>query len=550
MFMMKRVLTAVVLLTAFVLNGWTCTNLIVGKKASADGSVIVSYSADSYGLFGFLCHHPAAKHPDGAMRSIYDWDSGKYLGQIKEAKETYNVIGNMNEFQVTIGETTFGGRPELVDTTGVMDYGSLIYVALQRSRSAKEAIKVMTDLVKEYGYYSSGESFSIADPNEVWIMEMIGKGPGVKGAVWVAVRIPDDCIAAHANQSRIHQFNLNDKENCLYAPDVISFAREKGYFSGANKDFSFADAYCPLDFSGLLFCEARVWSYYNMFSKGTGQAYLSYIQGESKEPMPLYVKPDQKVSVRDIQRAMRDHYEGTALDITKDMGAGSFNMPYRLSPLTFKVDNEEYFNERPISTQQTAFTFVAQMRANLPDVVGGVLWFGLDDANMTVFTPVYCNTNQVPDVYAEGNGDCVTFSWNSAFWIYNWVADMIRPRYSLMVGDMQQVQTGLEDMYANAQEGIEATAMKLYQQDPLKARDFLTRYTAMAAKDAVDSWKKLGEFLIVRYNDGAVKLVKNGRIVAPETGNCAPLDRPGYSQEFLKELVKATGDRYKMKELK
>lgn len=550
MFMMKRVLTAVVLLTAFVLNGWTCTNLIVGKKASADGSVIVSYSADSYGLFGFLCHYPAAKHPDGAMRPIYDWDSGKYLGQIKEAKETYNVIGNMNEFQVTIGETTFGGRPELVDTTGVMDYGSLIYVALQRSRSAKEAIKVMTDLVKEYGYYSSGESFSIADPNEVWIMEMIGKGPGVKGAVWVAVRIPDDCIAAHANQSRIHQFNLNDKENCLYAPDVISFAREKGYFSGANKDFSFADAYCPLDFSGLRFCEARVWSYYNMFSKATGQAYLSYIQGESKEPMPLYVKPDQKVSVRDIQRAMRDHYEGTAFDITKDMGAGAFNMPYRLSPLTFKVDNEEYFNERPISTQQTAFTFVAQMRANLPDVVGGVLWFGLDDANMTVFTPVYCNTNQVPDVYAEGNGDCVTFSWNSAFWIYNWVADMIRPRYSLMVGDMQQVQTGLEDMYANAQEGIEATAMKLYQQDPLKARDFLTRYTAMAAKDAVDSWKKLGEFLIVRYNDGAVKRVKNGRIVAPETGNCAPLDRPGYSQEFLKELVKATGDRYKMKELK
>lgn len=548
--MMKRVLTAVVLLTAFVLNGWTCTNLIVGKKASADGSVIVSYSADSYGLFGFLCHYPAAKHPDGAMRAIYDWDSGKYLGQIKEAKETYNVIGNMNEFQVTIGETTFGGRPELVDTTGVMDYGSLIYVALQRSRSAKEAIKVMTDLVKEYGYYSSGESFSIADPNEVWIMEMIGKGPGVKGAVWVAVRIPDDCIAAHANQSRIHQFNLNDKENCLYAPDVISFAREKGYFSGANKDFSFADAYCPLDFSGLRFCEARVWSYYNMFSKATGQAYLSYIQGDSKEPMPLYVKPDQKVSVRDIQRAMRDHYEGTVLDITKDMGAGAFNMPYRLSPLTFKVDGVEYFNERPISTQQTAFTFVAQMRANLPDVVGGVLWFGLDDANMTVFTPVYCNTNQVPDVYAEGNGDCVTFSWNSAFWIYNWVADMIRPRYSLMVSDMQQVQNELEDLYANAQEGVEATAMKLYQQDPLKARDFLTRYTAMTAKDAVDSWKKLGEFLIVRYNDGAVKRVKNGRIVPPETGNCAPLDRPGYSQEFLQELIKATGDRYKMKELK
>ena len=548
--MMKRFLTAVVLLTACIVNGWACTNLIVGKKASADGSVIVSYSADSYGMFGFLCHDPAAQHPAGAMRSIYDWDSGKYLGQIKEAKQTYNVIGNMNEFQVTIGETTFGGRPELVDTTGVMDYGSLIYVALQRSRTAKEAIKVMTDLVKEYGYYSSGESFSIADPNEVWIMEMIGKGPGMKGAVWVAVRIPDDCIAAHANQSRIHKFNMNDKDNCLYSPDVISFAREKGYFNGANKDFSFADAYCPLDFSGLRACEARVWSYYNMFSKATGQAYLSYVQGESSEPMPLYVKPDRKISVRDIQQAMRDHYEGTPLDITKDMGAGPFNMPYRLSPLTFKVDDTEYFNERPISTQQSAFTFVAQMRASMPDAIGGVLWFGLDDANMTVFTPVYCNTDRVPNVYAEGNGDCVTFSWDSAFWIYNWVADMIRPRYSLMIEDMRNVQNGLENTFEQAQSGVETAAMKLYNEDPEKAKDFLTNYTHMTAQSAVDSWKKLGEFLIVRYNDGAMKKMKDGKLMRPETGNTAPLVRPGYPEEFLRELVKATGDRYKVKELK
>ena len=547
---MKRFLTAVVLLTACIVNGWACTNLIVGKKASADGSVIVSYSADSYGMFGFLCHYPAAQHPAGAMRSIYDWDSGKYLGQIKEAKQTYNVIGNMNEFQVTIGETTFGGRPELVDTTGVMDYGSLIYVALQRSRTAKEAIKVMTDLVKEYGYYSSGESFSIADPNEVWIMEMIGKGPGMKGAVWVAVRIPDDCIAAHANQSRIHKFNMNDKENCLYSPDVISFAREKGYFNGANKDFSFADAYCPLDFSGLRACEARVWCYYNMFSKATGQAYLSYVQGESSEPMPLYVKPDRKISVRDIQQAMRDHYEGTPLDITKDMGAGPFNMPYRLSPLTFKVDDTEYFNERPISTQQSAFTFVAQMRASMPDAIGGVLWFGLDDANMTVFTPVYCNTDRVPNVYAEGNGDCVTFSWDSAFWIYNWVADMIRPRYSLMIEDMRNVQNGLENTFEQAQSGVETAAMKLYNEDPEKAKEFLTNYTHMTAQSAVDSWKKLGEFLIVRYNDGAMKKMKDGKLMRPETGNTAPLVRPGYPEEFLRELVKATGDRYKVKELK
>ena len=547
---MKRLLLAVLLLTAYMANGWACTNFIVGKKASADGSVIVSYSADSYGMFGYLCHFPAAQHAPGIMRDIYDWDSGKYLGKIKEAKQTYNVIGNMNEFQVTIGETTFGGRPELVDSTGIMDYGSLIYVALQRSRTAKEAIKVMTDLVKEYGYYSSGESFSIADPNEAWIMEMIGKGPGVKGAVWVAVRIPDDCIAAHANQSRIHKFDMNDKENCLYSPDVISFAREKGYFSGVNKDFSFADAYCPLDFSGLRFCEARVWSFYNMFSKSTGQSYLSYIQGDSKEPMPLYVKPDNKVSVRDIQHAMRDHYEGTALDITKDMGAGCFQMPYRLSPLTFNVDGQEYFNERPISTQQSAFVFVSEMRSTLPDAIGGVLWFGLDDANMTVFTPVYCNTDKVPYPYQQKNGDCVTFSWDSAFWIYNWVADMIRPRYNLMVEDMRTVQNTLEDTYAQSQEGIESAALKLYQQNPAKAKEYLTNYTHMTAQTAVDSWKKLGEFLIVRYNDGAVKRMQNGQLQRPKTGNTDPLDRPGYSKEFLQELVKATGERYKMKELK
>lgn len=548
--MTNRLLMAVVLLTAFVVNGWACTNFIVGKKASADGSVIVSYSADSYGMFGWLYHYPAATHPDGAMRDIHDWDTGKYLGQIKEAKQTYNVVGNMNEYQVTIGETTFGGRPELVDTTGIMDYGSLIYVALQRSRTAKEAIKVMTDLVKEYGYYSSGESFSIADPNEAWIMEMIGKGPGIKGAVWVAVRIPDDCIAAHANQSRIHKFNLNDKDNCLYSPDVISFAREKGYFTGKNSDFSFADAYCPLDFSGLRFCEARVWSFYNMFSKTTGDAYLPYILGESKDPMPLYIKADSKLSVRDVQRAMRDHYEGTPLDITKDLGAGPFETPYRLSPLTFKVDGVEYFNERPISTQQSAFSFVAQMRANLPDPVGGVLWFGLDDANMTVFTPVYCCTDRIPVPYAEGNGDCITFSWDSAFWIYNWVADMIRPRYSLMIDDMRAVQKELEDTFESAQSGIESSALKLYQESPEKAKDFLTNYTDMTARTTVDRWKKLAEFLIVRYNDGARKLVKNGKMVAPKTGNCAPLERPGYPEEFLKEVVKATGDRYKSVELK
>lgn len=546
--MKSKWMLAAALLWAAVTEGLACTNFIVGKAASTDGSVIVSYSADSYGMFGELYHYPAALHPEGAMRDIYEWDTGKYLGQIKEARQTYNVVGNMNEFQVTIGETTFGGRPELSDSTGIMDYGSLIYVALQRSRTAKEAIRVMTDLVKEYGYYSSGESFSIADPNEVWILEMIGKGPGVKGAVWVAVRIPDDCIAAHANQSRIHKFDMNDKDNCLYSPDVISFAREKGYFTGMNKDFSFSAAYNPLDFGGVRFCEARVWSFYNMFNKAVGEKYLPYVQGESQDPMPLYIKADRKLSVRDIQTAMRDHYEGTPLDITQDPGAGPFQTPYRLSPLTFKVDGQEYFNERPISTQQSAFAFVAQMRSHLPDVIGGVLWFGTDDANMTVFAPAYSCATRIPECYSGEIADCVTFSWDSAFWIYNWVADMIRPRYSLMVDDMRRVQNGLEDTYAAAQAGIEQAAMSLYEKDPAKAKEFLTNYTCMTAETAVDSWKKLGEYLIVKYNDGAVKKTdKDGNLLRPKEGHCAPLVRPGYPQEFLQEVVKATGDRYKMK---
>lgn len=441
------------------------------------------------------------------MVDVYEWDTHKYLGQIEQARQTYNVIGNINEYQVTIAETTFGGRPELVDTTAVIDYGSLIYLGLQRSRTAREAIKVMTELVQQYGYYSSGESFTIADPNEIWIMEMIGKGPGIRGAVWVAVRVPDDCISAHANQSRIHTFDMEDKNNCMYAPDVISFAREKGYFNGINKDFSFANAYAPLDFGARRFCEARVWSYFNMFTD-QGANYLPYIQGKTNEPMPLFVKANRKISVRDVQNAMRDHYEGTALDITKDFGAGPYHTPYRLSPLTFKVNDQEYFNERPISTQQTGWVFVSQMRANKPDAIGGVLWFGTDDANMTVFTPVYCCTDKVPDCYAANGADYATFSWNSAFWIFNWVSNMVYPRYSLMIEDVRAVQRNLEDTYAQSQEAIEATAAKLYEKDPAQAKAFLANYTSAMAQGAFDSWKRLGEFLVVKYNDGVVKRVK------------------------------------------
>lgn len=543
---LKRLFLACCVVLAASWKAEACTNLIVGKNASTDGSTIISYSADSYGLFGELYHFPAGLHKKGELLDIYEWDTGKYLGQIAQAKETYNVIGNMNEHQLTIGETTFGGRPELVDTTGVIDYGSLIYIALQRSRNARHAIKVMTDLVQEYGYYSSGESFTIADPNEVWIMEMIGKGPGVRGAVWVAVRVPDDCIAAHANQSRIHQFDMNDKENCLYSSDVISFAREKGYFSGVNKEFSFADAYAPLDFGARRFCEARVWSYYNLFTD-RGQEFLPYIQGTSNTPMPLFVKPIRKLSVQDVQRAMRDHYEGTPLDLSNDFGAGPYHAPYRLSPLTFKVDGEEYFNERPISTQQSGFVFVAQMRAELPDPVGGVLWFGTDDANMISFVPVYCCTNRVPECFTRVDGaDYITFSWNSAFWIYNWVANMVYPRYDLMIGDLREVQQSLEQSFFTAQPGIEQVAQELYKKDPQEAVRFLTGYTNQMAQSAFESWKKLGEFLVVKYNDGVTKRVKDGRFERNAIGQPARVIRQGYPDEFLKEYVRQTGERYKV----
>lgn len=545
--MKKRILLSAVMLLAALANTFACTNLIVGKNASADGSTIVSYSADSYGLFGELYHYPAATYPEGTMMKVHEWDTGKYLGEIEQARRTYNVIGNMNEFQLTIGETTFGGRPELTDSTGIIDYGSLIYITLQRARTAREAIKVMTDLVQQYGYYSSGESFTIADPNEIWIMEMIGKGPGIRGAVWVAVRVPDDCISAHANQARIHRFDMNDKENCIYSPDVVSFARERGYFNGVNKEFSFAEAYAPLDFGARRFCEARVWSYFNRFTD-RGNEFLPYIEGDTDEPMPLFVRPNRKISVQDVKDMMRDHYEGTPLDISNDFGAGPYKMPYRLSPLNFKVGDKEYFNERPISTQQTGFVFVAQMRADKPDAIGGVLWFGVDDANMTVFTPVYCCATKAPVCYTRvNNADYITFSWNSSFWIFNWVSNMIYPRYDLMIGDLRSVQRELEETFNRMQEKVEETAAGLLEKDKKAAIEFLTGYTDETARKTLDTWKELGTFLIVKYNDGVVKRMKDGVFERNSIGQPATVIRPGYPKEFLEEYVKRTGDRYLVK---
>lgn len=545
---MKRIVLVVSLLVSYF-SSWACTNFIVGKKASADGSVICSYNADDYGLFIGLCHYPAGKHEKGSVRKIYDWDTNAYHGQIPEAEVTYNVIGNINEYQVSIGETTFGGREELVDTTGILDYGSLIYIALQRSKTAREAIKVMTTLTDKYGYCSGGETFTICDPNEAWIMEMIGKGPGRKGTVWVAVRIPDDAICAHANQSRIRTFNQKDKKNVMFSKDCITFAREKGWFSGKDADFSFCEAYAYPDFSGRRFCEARVWSFFNHFSTDM-ERYLPYAEGKVKdaEPMPLWIKPNRKVSVQDIQECMRDHYEGTPFSLDKDPGQGVWNMPYRPTPLTYKVDGKEYFNERPTSTQQTAFSYVAQLRSWLPRQIGGVLWFGNDDGNMVAYTPVYCGNTSQPECYNTKGADAVTFSMKNAFWVCNWVSNMVYPRYSLMFGSLKSVRDSLETSYFSAQAEIERKAMVLYDENPSLAIDFLTDYSIDKAQQMIDRWRQLGTYLIVKYNDMAIKPDEDGRFIRTETGLGATVERPGFPENVAREIVKSSGDRYAVPE--
>lgn len=545
---MKRIVLVVFLLVSYF-SSWACTNFIVGKKASADGSVICSYNADDYGLFIGLCHYPAGKHEKGSVRKIYDWDTNVYHGQIPEAEVTYNVIGNINEYQVSIGETTFGGREELVGTTGILDYGSLIYIALQRSKTAREAIKVMTTLTDKYGYCSGGETFTICDPNEAWIMEMIGKGPGRKGTVWVAVRIPDDAICAHANQSRIRTFNQKDKKNVMFSKDCITFAREKGWFSGKDADFSFCEAYAYPDFSGRRFCEARVWSFFNHFSTDM-ERYLPYAEGKVKdaEPMPLWIKPNRKVSVQDIQECMRDHYEGTPFSLDKDPGQGVWNMPYRPTPLTYKVDGKEYFNERPTSTQQTAFSYVAQLRSWLPRQIGGVLWFGNDDGNMVAYTPIYCGNTSQPECYNTKGADAVTFSMKNAFWVCNWVSNMVYPRYSLMFGSLKSVRDSLETSYFSAQAEIERKAMVLYDENPSLAIDFLTDYSIDKAQQMIDRWRQLGTYLIVKYNDMAIKPDEDGRFIRTETGLGATVERPGFPENVAREIVKSSGDRYAVPE--
>ena len=535
--MKSLILSAAMLLASE--GAFACSNLIVGKKASVDGSVLVSYNADDYGMFGYLCHYPAGTHPKGAMRQIYDWDSGVYHGEIEEAPVTYNVIGNINEFQLSIGETTYGGREEMVDSTGILDYGSLIYVTLQRAKTAREAISVMTSLVEKYGYNSEGETFSICDPNEAWIMEMQGTGAGSKGVVWVALRIPDDAICAHANQSRIGKFNMKDKKNVLYSKNVISYARKMGWFNGKDSEFSWKNTYAFPDFSGRRFCDARVWSFFNHYADDFDR-YLPWALGKDKdaEDMPLWIVPNRKLSVADVENGMRDHYEGTALALdTTSIGGGIYEMPYRPTPLTFTVDGKQYFNERPISTQQTAFTFVSQLRSWLPREIGGVLWFGNDDANMVAYTPVYCGNTVQPACYNTKGADAVTFSSDNAFWLCNMVSNMVYPRYSQLFPELKAVRDSLETSYFANQTSIEKQAADLYQTDKAAALKLLNNYSNAKADEMLANWKRLATRIIVKYNDMAVKKEKDGKLLQSVT-------RPGYPANFGRKLVKETGDWY------
>lgn len=544
---MRKLLSLIALFAAT--HAAACTNFIVGKKASVDGSVICSYNADSYGAFMSLAHYPAATHQKGEMRQVFDWDTNRYLGEIPEAEQTWNVVGNINEWQVTIGETTYGGREEMVDSTGLIDYGSLIYIALQRSKSAREAITVMTTLAETYGYCSEGETFTICDANEAWIMEMQGCGADRKSSkervVWVARRIPDEAICGHANQSRIGRFPLKDKENVKYSKNVIKYARSKGWFSGKDDTFSWKEAYAAPDFTGRRICDARVWSFFKHHASGMDR-YLPWVTGLEKdaEDLPLWIVPDKKVSVEDVMNDMRDHFENTpfAIDST-DIGAGIWSMPYRPTPLFFSVDGKKYFNERPTSTQQTAWSFVSQMRSWLPRQVGGCFWYGNDDSNMVAYTPVYCSMTQLPECYNTPGADVVTFSDKNAYWVENWVSNMVYPRYSMLFPSLKEVRDSLQKAYLSQQSAVEAKAKGM---TPEAMQALLNDYSIRQAQQMLARWKQLAAHIIVKYNDMAVKPEENGRFKRTPHGLGEKVSRPGFAEGYARKLVKETGDRYAM----
>ena len=584
---MKRTAIAILIALGFasgIKNGNACTNFLVTKGASTDGSTMISYSADSHVLFGELYYWPAQDHTKGSKINIYEWDTGKYLGKIEQVEHTYAVTGNMNEHQLAIGETTYTGRRELQDTTGIIDYGSLIYLTLQRAKTAREAIQTMTELVDKYGYYSTGESFSISDPNEVWIMEMIGKGPGNKGAVWVAIQIPDGYICAHANQARITTFpiqkenNWNDKKQTVFhSSDVISFAREKGFYEGRDKDFSFSDVYAPVSFGGARFCEMRVYSFFKDVSEEikNNDRYWAYVKGhieheaEHKEGpltpenfasnrMPLYIKPDRKISARDVMNFMRDHLEGTELDMRKDMGAGPFECPYRWRPLRWKVDSVTYCNERATATQQTGFTFVTQSRSWLPDPIGGIFWFAVDDAASAIYVPFYCGILDVPETYAPRHhcienellqepfniftlkkGGIMDFNNDVAFWVFNQVTNWAYTRYNYIHPEIDSLQDIIEGDFARFTPAVDKAAKELYDKNPQLAQRFLTDYSIKTANRTVARWKAFYAYLFTKYMDGNIKWDN------PKTRN-PNLKQPGYGEDWYRKIVDETREQFEV----
>ena len=539
-----------------------CTNLIVGKKASTDGSVMCSYNCDGFGFSGSLFYSPSGRHTPGEKIAIHGWGPTHEGMYVEQVEYTYNVVGLMNEKQVTIVETTFDGRLELVNHSGLLDYFSLMRLALQRSATAREAIRCMAELVEQYGYNSSGESITVCDPNEAWIMEIIGKGPDRKGAVWVALRIPDDCICAHANLSRIRQFpqqqkrsyksisSLNLKQinrpevECVYAHDVVAFAREKGFYNGTDADFSFRDAYCPIDFENVRYADARVWSFFRHHCNPSEMdKYLPYINGDFDkcDHLPLWIKPDKPLSLRDVQADMRDHFEGTPLDMTADMTAGPWGMPIRPLPMQFRAsDSTPYFRERPIATQQSGFTMTCQMRSWLPDDVGGVTWFNCDDAAMVAYVPLYCCLTQVPDPFRPENNPRNEFSFQSAFWMNNWVANMVYPRYSMMIGDLRDAQRELEDYYFADQDSV---LVAIASMTPADRQAFLNRKSIAYADRMMNRWDRLAKLLIVRYNDQIVRPVQDGQVIR---GRYAT---PGYDQQFIDAIGPSTGSRYRLNKI-
>jgi dipeptidase len=567
---MKKIYAVAALLMAMIVLSTStvqaCTNYLVTRSASTDGSTMITYAADSHVLYGELYFRPAADWPEGTMIDVYEWDTGKYLGKIPQVPHTYSVVGNVNEFQLAIAETTFGGRSELgtgKQEGALIDYGSLIYLTLQRAKNAREAIKVMAELVEEHGYYSSGESFSIADKNEVWIMEMIGKGNGEKGAVWVARMIPDGYVSGHANQARITTFPLEGKNSIssdkmdkifnkditnVYAKDVISFAKEKGFYpkDGKNKNFSFSDSYAPVDFGAARFCEIRVWSFFNDVKEGMDK-HFSYVKGEVEHDkigyatnrMPLWIKPDKKVDVLELMDHMRNHLEGTELDMAKDMGAGPYGNPYRWRPLTWKVDGVTYCNERATATQQTGFSFVAQLRNWLPDAVGGINWFGVDDAASTVYFPMYCGSTRVPESFAVGNGKMMDFTNKSAFWVFNQVSNFAYTRYSAIHPEIAKKQKALEKKYVEFTKIIDLAAEGMFKNNEEAAIEFLTDFSCNQGDNLTKEWREFYGYLFAKFMDGNIK-TKDGNKQNPK------MKQPGYSKEFYETIVKTTGDKLKV----